>query len=93
MCTVTINIDEAKMRRIDPELTSKERIGQWLQQRVDELMEDYLSDYPMSPCSYTKEEMMAICDWRMEELISGRATTIPHEEVMRRMSEKYGFAV
>ena len=93
MCTVTINIDEAKMRRIDPELTSKERIGQWLQQRVDELMEDYLSDYPLSPCSYTKEEMMVICDRRMEELISGQATTIPHEEVMRRMSEKYGFAV
>jgi hypothetical protein len=93
MCTVTINIDEAKMRRINPELTSKERIGQWLQQRVDELMEDYLSDYPLSPCSYTKEEMMAICDRRMEDLISGRATTIPHEEVMRRMSEKYGFAV
>jgi len=37
--------------------------------------------------------MLAICDQRMEALLSGQATTIPHEEVMRRISEKYGFAV
>ena len=93
MCTVTINIDEDKMRRINPELTPRESIGQWLQQRVDELLENYVSDYPLPPCSYTEEEMMAICNHRMEALLSGQATTIPHEEVMRHMSEKYGFAV
>lgn len=65
---------------------------QWLQQRVDELLEEYVSDYPSPPCSYTEEEMMAICNQRIEALLSGQATTIPHEEVLRRISEKYGFA-
>ena len=93
MCTVTINIDEAKMRRINPKLTTRESINQWLQQCVDRMLEEYVSDNPLPPCSYTEEEMMAICDQRLEAILSGQATTIPHEEVMRRISEKYGFAV
>ena len=93
MCTITINIDEAKMRRINPKLTTRESINQWLQQCVDKMLEEYVSDYPLPPCSYTEEEMTAICNQRMEALLSGQASTIPHEEVMRRMSEKYGFAV
>ena len=93
MCTVTINVDEAKMRRINPKLTTRESINQWLQQWVDTLLEEYVSDSPLPPCSYAEEEMLAICDQRMEALLSGQATTIPHEEVMRRISEKYGFAV
>ena len=56
-------------------------------------LEEYVSDSPLPPCSYTEEEMMAICDQRMEALLSGKATTIPHEEVMRRIREKYGFVV
>ena len=93
MCTVTINIDEPKMRRINPKLTTRESINQWVQQWVDTLLEEYVSDSPLPPCSYTEEEMMAICDQRMEALLSGKATTIPHEEVMRRIREKYGFVV
>ena len=34
---VTINIDEAKIRRINPKLTTRESINQWLQQWVDSL--------------------------------------------------------
>ena len=41
MCTVSINIDEAKMRQIDPRLTSQESINRWLQHQVDLMVEEY----------------------------------------------------
>ena len=43
MCTVTINIDEARMRQIDPSLTSRESIGKWLQNRVDLMIEEIVA--------------------------------------------------
>ena len=90
MCTVQIKIDDAKMRQINPHLTTTESIGDWLQQEVNDLLDDYVSDLSMPPCSLTREEMMAICDQRMDDILSGRSATIPHDEVMHRMSEKYG---
>ena len=35
MCTVSINVNDAVMRRINPSLTNRERIKQWLQHQVD----------------------------------------------------------
>ena len=43
MCTVTINIDEATMRQINPSLTSRESIGKWLQHKVDLMIEEIVS--------------------------------------------------
>ena len=43
MCTVSINIDEATMQQIDPCLTSRESIGQWLQHRVDLMMKEMIN--------------------------------------------------
>lgn len=40
MCTVSINIDEATMRQINPLLTSRESIGKWLQHQVDLMIEE-----------------------------------------------------
>lgn len=45
------------------------------------------------PCSHSREEMAAICDQRMDDILSDRASTIPHDEVMRRMNDKYGLAL
>ena len=42
MCTVSININEATIRQIDPRLTSRESIGRWLPHRVDMMLEDDL---------------------------------------------------
>ena len=40
MCTVSINIDEAMVRQINPGLTSRENIGNWLQHQVDLMVEE-----------------------------------------------------
>ena len=93
MCTVQIKIDDAKIRQINPNLTTAQSIGDWLQCEVDDLLDDYVSDLPMPPCSYTREEMMAICNQRLDDILAGRAKTISHDEVMRRINEKYGLAL
>ena len=41
MCTVSINIDEARMQQINPLLSSRESISQWLQHQVDLMVEEY----------------------------------------------------
>ena len=38
MCTVNIKVDDALMRRINPELNTPDRINKWLQNQVDELI-------------------------------------------------------
>lgn len=40
MCTVSINIDEARMQQINPFLTSRESIGNWLQHQVNLMLEE-----------------------------------------------------
>lgn len=42
MCTVSINIDEAAMRQINPLLTNRESIGKWLQHQVDLMIKEMI---------------------------------------------------
>lgn len=44
MCTVTLNIDEAQVRRVNPSLTDKESINRWAQQQMDNLIEDLVDE-------------------------------------------------
>lgn len=42
MCTVSISIDEATMRQINPLLTNRESIGKWLQHQVDLMIKEMM---------------------------------------------------
>ena len=42
MCTVSINIDEAMMRLINPGLTDSESINRWLQHQVDLMLKEMM---------------------------------------------------
>lgn len=42
MCTVSINIDEATMRQINPLLTNRESINNWLQHQVDLMIKEMI---------------------------------------------------
>lgn len=60
MCTVTINIDEAQVRKAYPELTSMEAITRWAQHLVDTRIADLVeirSKENLKP--YTIEELHA----------------------------------
>ena len=89
MCTVNIKVDDATMRRINPDLTTREMINKWLQQKVDAMIKDYANQAATPPFSYESSEMMAVCNQRMDDIISGRSSTISKEEVVNRIDEKY----
>lgn len=44
MCTVNIKIDDATLRRIDPNLTNIESISRWLQRHVDIMIDEMAAD-------------------------------------------------
>ena len=87
MCTVSITVNEEAIRRINPSLTSKEAIGQWLQRQVDIMLEDLSDIAEEPPCCYTREEVRQLVTDRLDRLDAGMAKTISHEEVKRRMKE------
>lgn len=62
MCTVTINIDEAQVRKAFPDLTSNEAITRWAQQQMDRRIADLAEEeYPLPEGlkPYTMEEIHA----------------------------------
>ena len=91
MCTVSINIDEAAVRRINPLLTSRESISQWLQRQVDEMIEEMaFQPHSKSPNAHTAEEMKAIVADRIRMMESGEATYIDGEEGFAQIQARYG---
>ena len=56
MCTVSINIDEATIQQIDPSLTSRESIGQWLQRHVDMMLKEMTRDVTVEELYYAIEQ-------------------------------------
>ena len=88
MCTFNITVDEQTISKMSPSI-SHEAFGILLQRYVDEFVENFVNVSLELPSTYTYEEMMAICDQRMDDILSGRATTLSHDEVMENMSRKY----
>jgi len=66
MCTVSINIDEATMRQINPLLTSRESIGKWLQHQVDLMIEEMIPEDDETSSLDTSD--MLLHDVTVEEL-------------------------
>ncbi len=91
MCTISINIDEVAVRRINPLLTSRESISRWLQHQVDEMIEEMaLQPHSKSPNAHTAEEMKAIVADRIKMMESGEATYIDGEEGFAQIRARYG---
>ena len=91
MCTVSITIDDTIMRRINPNLTSRESIGEWLQQQVNEwLMEMVVQPRSLSPNAHTAEEMKTIITERIHLMETGEATYIDGEEGFAQIRKRYG---
>lgn len=91
MCTVSVNIDDATVRRINPLLTSCESISLWLQRQVDEMIERMaVQPHTLSPNAHTAEEMKAIVADRIRMMESGEATYIDGEEGFAQIRKRYG---
>ena len=91
MCTISINIDDTLVRRINPDLTSRESIGQWLQQQVNKWLEELtIQTHNLSPNAHTAEEMKAIVKERIHLMETGKATYIDGEEGFAQIRLRYG---
>ena len=44
MCTVSIKVDDATLRRINPGLDSRESISKWLQGQVNAMIEEMVAE-------------------------------------------------
>lgn len=88
MCTVTLNIDEALARKVNPALTSMEAITLWAQQLVDRRIADLLeirSRENLTP--YTIEELHARIDQSLRDSAAGLGQE--SEEMFREMEEEF----
>ena len=54
MCTVSINIDEARMQQINPLLSSRESISRWLQHQVELMIEEMAREMTVEKSTTTK---------------------------------------
>ena len=87
MCTVTLNINEAQIRRINPSLTDKESINRWAQRLMDNLIDNLTAeddDYSLKP--YTMEEINAMLDEAEADFAAGRF--IDDDDVWREYDEE-----
>lgn len=60
MCTVTLNINEAQLRELNPSLTDMASINRWAQQQMDNLIEDLVDENKFAKehlKPYTVEEL------------------------------------
>lgn len=91
MCTVTINIDEAQVRKVNPALTSKEDITRWAQQLVDACIADLAEaeDYPLPEGvkPYTIEELHARIDKAERDSAEGRVRDF--DDFMRELRQEF----
>ena len=98
MCTVTLNINEAQVRRINPALTDMDAITRWVQQLVNRSIayldeEGTASDAKprsLSPNARSREEMKAIVERRLLLMESGQATYTDGEEGFAQIRARYG---
>ncbi len=91
MCTISIDIDDATVRRINPLLTSRESISQWLQRQVDEMIERMdVQPRTISPNAHTADEMKVIVTDRIRKMESGEAAYIDGEEGFAQIRKRYG---
>ena len=77
MCTVSINIDEAAMRQIDPRLTSRESIGRWVQHQMDLLVSELT-------CSMRSDELYSGIE---QDVIGDEEETMDVEELRAMLHE------
>ena len=89
MCTVTLNINEAQVRELNPSLTDMASINRWAQRQMDKLIAELTAELrrpkeDLKP--YTIGEIHAMIDESERQIAAGQCK--PIEEVFRRWDDK-----
>ena len=93
MCKCTIEVDNDKVRRINPHLTDRDSINRWLQHYVDEFIDSFPIDghVEVSPNAHSVAEMREILQERIRKAESGEEKMIPNSEVFSQIKARYCF--
>ena len=86
MCTVTLNIDEAEVRELNPSLTDMASINRWAQRVMDDFIASRRrSKEELRP--YTMEEINARIDQAERESAAGMGRDF--DDFMRELEEEF----
>ena len=91
MCVININVDEERLRRINPSFKDVSSISRWLQIQVDELIDEMTPPKSLSPNAHSADKMHSILVERLCRAESGEEEFIPGEVVSDAIQSKYGF--
>ncbi len=91
MCIRTVNIDEARLSRINPSFKDVNVIDRWLQVLVNDAIEDMEMSHAPSPNAHTAEEMHALLVERVRRAEAGEEKTVSNQTVFDSIRTKYGF--
>jgi len=91
MCIRTVNIDEARLSRINPSFKDVNVIDRWLQVLVNDAIEDMEMSHTPSPNAHTAEKMHALLVERVRRAEAGEEKTVSNQTVFDSIRSKYGF--
>ncbi|MBR1466883.1 MAG: hypothetical protein IJ607_11080 [Bacteroidaceae bacterium] len=79
MCLRTVNIDEARLRKINPSFCDMKTIDRWLEVVINDAIEDMELPHNPSPNAHSAEEMHALLVERVRRAEAGeeRAVSYP----------------
>lgn len=91
MCLRTVNIDEARLRKINPSFSDTKAIDRWLEVVINNAIEDMELSHNPSPNAHTAEEMHAMLQERVRRAEAGEEKTVSNQVVFDTIRNKYGF--
>ena len=91
MCIRTVNIDQARLSRINPSFKDVKVIDRWLQVLVNDAIEDMELSHTPSPNAHTAEEMHSLLIERVGRAEAGEEKTVSNQAVFDSIRDKYGF--
>lgn len=93
MCKCTIEVDNDKVRRINPHLTDRDSINRWLQHYVDEFIDNFPKNghIAVSPNAHSAAEMREILQERIRRAEAGEEKLISNTDVFAQIDKRYGF--
>jgi len=91
MCIRTVNIDQARLSRINPSFKDVNVIDRWLQVLVNDAIEDMELSHAPSPNAHTAEEMHTMFQERVRRAEAGEEKTVSNQTVFDSIRSKYGF--
>lgn len=93
MCKCTIEVDNDKVRRINPHLTDRDSINRWAQYCMDEFIDTLSSSEhkSVSPNAHSASEMREILQERIRRAEAGEEKLISNTDVFAQIDKRYGF--